>query len=143
MKEKINPSEKLVSGYCFLASCAGNAFLYFVPQTLTLSFIYPAMKTLDLCMRSVCGKNSKVNQNNPINIPMLAKTNQRSRTYLGDIYMISRGTACFSNYERVNYEFTDACFFTERRVGIWHLKSPRFTFAARQNDCAIVAFKVL
>lgn len=39
MKEKINPSEKLFSGYCFLASCFGNAFLYFVPQTWTLSFL--------------------------------------------------------------------------------------------------------
>lgn len=91
-------------------------------------------------MRSVCGKNSKVNQNKPINITMLAKMNQRSRTYLGDIYVISPGTACFSNFER---QFTDACFFTETLVGIWHLKSPRFTFAAQQNDCAIVAFKVL
>lgn len=39
MKEKRNPSEKLVSGYCFLAPCFGNAFLYFVPQTRTLFFI--------------------------------------------------------------------------------------------------------
>lgn len=66
--------------------------------------------------------------------------NQQSRTYLEDMYMISRGTECFSNYER---QFTDACFFTKTLVGIWHLKSPRFTFAAQQNDCAILAFKVL
>lgn len=46
------------------------------------------MKTLNLCMGSLCGKDSKVNQNKPINITMLAKKNQRSRTYLGDIYMI-------------------------------------------------------
>lgn len=91
-------------------------------------------------MHSLCTKNSKVNKNKPINITILAKMIQQSRTYLGDIYMISHGTECFSNYER---RFTDACFFTDLLVGIWHLKSPRFTFAAQRNDCAIVAFKVL